>query len=1048
MARNLITKIKHELGTNRIKRINWKHVAILGVAGLVLWIAYATISSYVSESRIRNSALDQANLAKKEGNVNLALRHLDQFLVTHPEDIQALELKTRILSEVDLPQSQVIEVAKAFDLLYRLDPKGPGRLETRRKLAEFYIRYSDDLKRYAETSSDPDVERQQSRYVAAAKIASQLVDDSVAGGYKDHVAHRLLARAYEGQISEIRGRSALINRGGKGDAGKQSKDGEAEDLRLRAIQHYQTAIELDSHDLDSSARLANLYVTWTKDQVMADRILDEMIKANPDSVDARLVRYRAYSSSTREDRDKLANAELAEILRLEPDNVDVRLNIAQVALSRRGPRSLIDARIQLDAIPSAKQDDIRVKILRGYMEFAEQHPDDAIDQWRRGLLLVGGNDQDLTWRLAFNLIQLGRYTEADPLRQQYLRLSKGDKQGIGRFLDALFDIGYGRLYDARKKLEKIKDVVGNIYRADVLIALGRCCDMMGDSEAALLAYRNAATASPASAAPRLAIARHLLKRHPDEAIDEVDRRCSESPEETFLLLEAIRLRLVRLGAQSPADPRRMRELDALFARLEAIAPNNPTLVSYRAEYLSFTGQLPKAVELLGQVVKGVGRKLPEAWINYAQGLDRLNRRAEAIQALDQAAAPENAGDHVKIRIAKARLLARAGKGQAAREVLSANPEGIAKGERPDLAQARAELLRELGDRDGAIEAYTEWATLAPNIPGPALSLLAMAQADHDDRAAKLGLAALKSIGGDQEPYGIAARTLDLLRTDPSHPGPIPTDRLYQAELLVKHLRKEVPSLRFGSLLEGMICEQKKDLEGAARAYRNAIKDDMVSPALPKLIEVLIKTKRFDELSRLRREFEEEVQARHQPGLLAEFDRIAAGLSMKLGDRDRVDFFAARMIEERRDNVADRAAIALMLDQNNLPEQAEESLKTLVKEKPNDAFGWLSLIAFQASRRTPADVARTIGQARRECRSDRPDLLLAQCYWVGRDLPHAKEFFKKAIERWPDDLTTLRSLAQFYERTNQSHADRSGAPESPEDRSCGKLGGPHAGLEAL
>ncbi len=1012
--------IRNELGTNRIQRINWKHMFVLGCVLAVLLLAYP-LGSILNDRWVRTSALDQAEVAKKNGDVDLALRHIDRYLASHPEDVPALEFKAKILSEIYLPQPQLIEAAKALDLLIRLDPKGAGRLETRRKLAEFYNRYSDELKRYADTSPDPDLERQQSRYGAAASIASQLVDDSVAGKYDDPVAHRLLARAYEGQISETRGKSL----GTMKNPGKKSTEGEAEDLRLKAIQHYKTAIQLDPHDLESSSRLANLYMTWTKDQFAADQVLDEMLVANPKSVSARLFRYRAFSNSARESvsedeiqkREALARAELEAILVLDPNDVQVRLDVAKVALSRRDP---VEAKRHLDAIPAEYQEKLEVKILRGYIEFAEQHPDDAIDQWRRGLLLVGGTDQDLTWKLAFTLTQLGKYVEAEPLRQQYLRLSKGDKNGLGKFLDALFDIGYGRLYEARRKLEKIKDVVGNTYKSDVYITLGRCCDMMGDNDAALQAYRNAASASPGSAPPRLAIARHLQKRNPNGAIEEVDRALAESPKEISLLLESIRLRILSLAARSVVDPKLVRELDELFARLEAIAPTNPTLLTHRSEFLSVTGQLPKAVEWLSQASKGEGRNQPDIWINLAQGLERLNRRNEAIKALDEGALPQNAGDNAKFRIAKARLLGRAGKGQAAREVLTNNPEGVSIGERPELAQARGELLRELGDRDGAIAAYAEWARLSPRIPGPALSLLAMGQVDHDDRASKLGLEALKQIGGDQEPYGIAARVLDLMRTDPNRPGPIPADRLYEAELLVRKLRQDVPTLRFGFLLQGMICEHKNppDLEGAAQAYKTAQKDDVLSPALPKLIEVLIKLKRFDELARLKGEFDQEVEVRQRPGFSAEFDRIAATVSMRLGDKDRAEYFASKM-DERRDNVTARAAFAWMLDQGHEPEKAEEYLRTLVKEKPNDPNGWLTLISFLSIRRTPADVSSAIGQARREYKAERPELFLAQCYWIGKELPNAKEAYKEAVKAKPDDLITLRSLVEFYEQTNQA-----------------------------
>lgn len=1016
MARNISEKIQKELGTNKIQLIRWKHVAYFVGVVLVGVLIYIPFKTYHNDQSLRASAVAQAEEARKNKDVDLALRHLDRYLASNPNDIEALELKAKILSETDLPDSELIGPARCLDLLIRLDPKGPGRLETRRKLAEFYIRYSDELKRYADTLADPDFERQQSRYGAAASVADQLVKDSTEGKYDDPAAHRLLARAYEGQISEIRGRTAI--RRDQKKVEDTARNGEEEDLRLRAIQHYKMAIQLDPQDLDSSRRLANLYVTWTRDQAAADRVLDEMMRANPDSVEAHLIRYQAFSNATRENlervelkkREEMAKAELDEILRLDPNRIDVRLNIAQVALARRDPA---EARRQLDAIPENKQEDFRVKILRGYMEFAAEHPEDAVDQWRRGLLLVNGTDQDLTWRLAYYLIQLGKFGEAEPLRKQYMRLSKGDKNGLGRFLDALFDLGYGKAGVAQKKLEKIKDLVGTTYKAEVLIALGRSYELLGDTTAALNAYRSAAGAAPASSSPRLALARLLQKRQPDDAIAEVDRALAESPREPFLLLEAIRLRLFNM-----ADPKRRAEIEALFARMDEIAPTNPTLLAYRADFLAATGQLAGAVEALKEAIKGDGRKFPDVWLSLSQALERQDRRNEALQVLDQATLPENCGDHARFRIAKAYLLIRSGKGQAAREVLTKNTEALDFGELPDLAHARAEVLRELGDRDGAMDAYAEWAKLAPKIPGPALSLLAMAQVEHDDRAAKLGLEALKAIGGEDEPYGIAARVIELIRDDPDHSGPPLTDRLFEAGILVRKIREDAKSLPIGALLEGMVAEKNNNISGAILGYEAAKKLEIVSPALPRLVELYIKTKQFDKLADLRKDVEQESKDRQRPVILAEFDKIAAATAMKLGDKDRSDYYASKVIDDRRDSVADRTRVALMLLQNNQPEEAEDSLRTLVKEKPGEQGGWLTLIAFQALRKTPAEVATTIGEARRKYAGDRPELFLAKCYWVGKDIPKAKEEFSKVVAQFPDDLVTLRTLVEFYEKTDQ------------------------------
>jgi len=1017
VARNFANKIHSELGTNRILGINWKHAAIICVV-ILAGIPTYLIVKYLKDQEVRRSAMTQAEVAQKKGDVDLALRHVDRYLANNPIDIEMLGLKAEILSKVQLPKSQLLDAARALDQLVRLDPKGPkgdGRLGVRRQLADLYIQYSDDLKSYAETIADPEMERKQSLYTSAASIAKQLVEEAANKKTPDPVAHRLLARAYEGQITEVPGPSTSRKNDTSG-ATKKVILGEAEDLWRRAIQNYQKAIQLDPSDLDSSTRLANLYLTWGNDPASADTVLDAMLQANPKSVEARLVRYRAFSLSKREDR---AQEELDAILQLAPDNVEVRLNIAQVALGKRKP---LEARKQLDAIPADKQDDLRVKILRGYMEFAEQHPDDAIDQWRRGLLLVGGSDQDLTWKLAFNLVQMKRYAQAEPLRQQYIRLSNGDKSGIGKFLDALFDIGYGRLVAGREKLEKIKDIVNNTYKADVLLTLGRCCDMMGDTDAALLAYRNAASVAPLASAPRLAIARHLEKRQPDDAVNEVDRALAESPDEVFLLQEAIRLRLVSMAYRPQPDSRRTKEIEDLFARLQAVSPTNPTLQLYQSEYLALTGKIDQSVKSLRQSLTGENRKLPELWINLAMGLDRLNPRdtTESLRVLDEAALPENVGDRVKIRIAKARLLSKAGKGQLAREVLTQKLDSIKDEERADLAQARGELLRELGDRDGAIAAFAEWAQLAPNLPGPALSLLTMGQVDYDDRAAKLGMEALQKIGGDREPYGIAASILSLLRPEPNRGPAPPADRLYDAEKQVVKLRENVPSLRFGSFLQGMILEFKKDIPGAIKAYRMAMKDDLLSPALPKLIGIYVRTKRFNELADLKREFDKEVQARQRPGLSAEFDRLVSGFAAKLSAKDYAEYLAAKLVDNRGESMVARAEYAWMLDRNNEPGLAEETLRDLIKEKPNEPGSWLNLINFQANRRTKEDVARTIGQARREYHGDRPELFLALCYWFGQDIPKASEAFARAVEKQPNDVTTLRTLVEFYEKNNQQN----------------------------
>lgn len=46
------------------------------------------------------------------------------------------------------------------------------------------------------------------------------------------------------------------------------------------------------------------------------------------------------------------------------------------------------------------------------------------------------------------------------------------------------------------------------------------------------------------------------------------------------------------------------------------------------------------------------------------------------------------------------------------------------------------------------------------------------------------------------------------------------------------------------------------------------------------------------------------------------------------------------------------------------------------------------------------------------------MVLAQCYWIAKDLPNAKLKYKAALAKQPDDLATLRGVAEFDEATGE------------------------------
>ena len=125
------------------RRLVWNPKALIltgavlaGVVGLCIWL------KMTQSDRLRATALTQAERALKDGRPDKALRHLDHFLGTSPDDVPALELKARILAEAARGTDELREAARWNDRLLRIDPGGADRQSTRRRLAELYIRYS------------------------------------------------------------------------------------------------------------------------------------------------------------------------------------------------------------------------------------------------------------------------------------------------------------------------------------------------------------------------------------------------------------------------------------------------------------------------------------------------------------------------------------------------------------------------------------------------------------------------------------------------------------------------------------------------------------------------------------------------------------------------------------------------------------------------------------------------------------------------------------------------------------------------------------------
>src|SRR5262245_662705 len=329
------------------RRINPRAAIILGVGTLVVVGSFFAYKAYRGQHN-RALFLREAKTRLEAKQPHLALQYLNRYLAMNPGDVDALDLKSKVLAESARNAYQALEAMPVHTQVLGLDPDNPKRQETRRRLIELNLKIG-----------------------GRARAAEALARELIRRGADDAQAHRLLAAALEGV----------------------GADGDAKALE-EACREYDAAEKREPGDVEAAERLALLYRDKLNDPKKAMQVLDRLVEANRSSpaklAAAHLARSRYFASAEQSGK---SDAEIALAEKADPTSLDVRLAAADAA-NRRG--DMAAAHKQLDAIPKEARDDLRVKLVEGLVELSEQHPDDAIRSWRDGLVQTGGNNAELT----------------------------------------------------------------------------------------------------------------------------------------------------------------------------------------------------------------------------------------------------------------------------------------------------------------------------------------------------------------------------------------------------------------------------------------------------------------------------------------------------------------------------------------------------------------------------------------------------------------------------------------------------------------------------
>ena len=702
---------RHRSTSIRTVRVN-RAATITVVVALVLGAIGTLILREVSRRQNNRKVMAVARQLRDAGEPDMVVRHLNQYLFLDPADVDALALRAEVI--VDLAKGKnlgaIMAAAQAQEALIRADPEGPQAQEARRRLVALYTRYGDIYREHANTVVTSEIALRESRYSAAERIANELI----IRGADDPEAHRLLALALEGRA--VPGDREALN---------------------SAIREFRTVLTEDPTDIVAASHLAGLYRDRRKDQARADSVLSDLILALPDSVEVRLIRYRHFIESHRPD---LAAEELEAAIKVAPNDLNVILAATEDAF-RHG--RIDQARAHLANVPEASRSELRVLMLRGMIDFGEEHPDEAIDSWRRCLTTSAGTDAETSWWLAYALIQIGRTAEAKPLIGQYRRLA-GLSSAKLRFLEAVLDEKTGRPARAILMIDQIKERFEPRWEEMVQLTRGRCYEALWDEHKASKYYTMAIQNEPTSVVARLALANLRLKRQPDEAILEIERGLAVIPNHPALKV-ALAGALLRREAALPRNMRSSANFDRAWKDAMDTSPKAPSLILMQADRLNIAGQEAEAVALLEKAAAD-NIKSASLAAALAEGLNRLGKHDRALAVAERASRPDAAGDQAALRIAKARALMALYRGGEARKALVENIDLLPVSERPDIWIALGKLESGRGDPDAARRAFTEWAKLVPDDPRPQLVLLELALEQGDLTVAHGRVEELRRLG--------------------------------------------------------------------------------------------------------------------------------------------------------------------------------------------------------------------------------------------------------------------------------------------------------------
>ncbi len=918
----------------------------------------------VQVERNAGRLMTRADEALAEGELLDAAKLYSQYLAIRKDDAEAMEKLANTYADIaDEPKVEGKDIRIALGLLEKTVREQPENQTLRRRLIDMLMSSRIRMLKPAldhisqqlnQTPNDPELEVMRSECLFAANDSKAV----------DH-AYKLIGY----------------------DAAKDAFDQEA---------------GVAPEDPPVYRRLANVLRTDQHEQELADRVIDQMVKANNEDGTAYLLRAQYLESIGKKDE---ALEDVKKAYELSPEEPPIVVAAARMALQNENSDKARD--LLLEGIRVNPENPSLYQTLAG-VEVQLGNYDQAVERYEAGVAAVPAHkSQMLSFYKARLQIEQGRLDEAKTSLTA-MREAEYMMPAFIDYLGARLAMSKNEWFKASKEFERLQGFMSKIPDMNVELSylLAFCYEKLGQFEKAKDAYSIALQANPTNRMARFGLTR----------VGNAMGQVSQNSEDISIYV-ALQNELAK--PKNEQDWEAFHEMaDRYVDRLELSEGMRLVL---QAEVLMRRGLYKEARAKLIEAYKkapkdlGVRRAAVKLFAS-----DPTQGPVKALKLLDKVV--DDFGDLPILRLERADLLV-AINDEGLTEQLFALTDGIEDwkiNQQVQLWTGIGQKFSRLNDRESQLVTMAKVADLSPGDLPTLEKMFMMARESKDDAAMTEAQKKILAVVGDKDDaaYQIteAYRLVTKYRTEKKDP-----ELLEEAESFVEQGFVDRPNWNKLHMLRAEIHLLRGDARGALASF-----DQASSLGRPTALSLYQHVKLLTNFGRY-------------ADVIKQVEKVKPELRVQLLGQDYADALMQRgrveeailIAEKRAKAAASNSGVQLwygqFLSRASGSEEFSDDRKKAIRKQAGEAFrqavdidssskqAWLALVGFHVAAGDKVAGEDAFREAQISLVEDQTVLMFARCNeLLGRWIDAEALYTQEVEEAEPQAKgRALRLLATFY-----------------------------------